>query len=216
LDAEYDWKTKIWAVYDLETKLHSEKDLKTTINELRKAGRLGELGVSCLAIWSSDTQETDIYGENDVEEAVTRLEEADAVVDYNGTRFDRRVLEGVLGRETYFSRYTDILRLIWKQMDGQGIQKGATTLGEVARNTLGRGKSGKGEAAPTLYRQKELGKLYRYCMNDVRLTKDVLLHVKEHGWVRNGKGYKIKMEVPKWPLPTLTSLRPSTLVSIHF
>jgi DEAD/DEAH box helicase domain-containing protein len=198
LEAEYDYKTLLWGVYDIETILHSERDMKTTISALRKEGRLGELGVSCVAIWSSDTLETDIYGENEVEEAVQRLENLDAVVDYNGTRFDRRVLEGVLQRETHFKRYTDILRFIWDGMDTQRIPKGGSSLGEVALATLGSGKSGKGDDAPTLHRQGLIGQLHRYCMQDVRLTKNVLMHMKQHGFVRNGKGYRIKVEAPKW------------------
>jgi DEAD/DEAH box helicase domain-containing protein len=198
LDAEYDHKTLLWGVYDLETKFHSERDIGITINELRKKQRLAELGVSCIAIWDSDSRETQIYDEHEVEDAVKVLEELDAVVDYNGIRFDRRLLEAILGRETYFSRYVDVLRLIWKSMDGQGIPKGATTLGDVGKNTVGRGKSGKGEDAPKLYKQKKFGSLYRYCMDDVRLTRDVLMHVKEHGWVRNGRGYRINVEAPKW------------------
>ena len=198
LDVQYDYKTKIWVVYDLETKLHSERDLKIKVNELRKQGRLGELGISCVAIWGSDTMETDIYGENDLEEAIKRLEDADCVVDYNGIRFDRRVLEAVLGRETHFKRYTDLLRLIWNQMDRQRIPKGGSSLDAVSQATLGKGKTGKGGDAPTLYKNGDLSTLYRYCMNDVRLTKELFLFIKEHGFVRNGKSYKIDVEAPKW------------------
>jgi DEAD/DEAH box helicase domain-containing protein len=198
LDVEYDYKTFIWGVYDLETKLNAKKDMGIEVNDLRKQGRLGELGLSCLAIWDSERLETDIYGEGEAEEAVERIEGLDCVVDFNGTRFDRRVLEGILGRETYFSRYVDLLRLIWDGMDRQGVAKAGSSLDAVAKSTLGYGKNGKGVEAPELARKGEFGKLHRYCMNDVRITRDLMLFIRSHGWVKNGKGTRIKVELPKW------------------
>jgi DEAD/DEAH box helicase domain-containing protein len=56
-------------------------------------------------------------------------------------------------------------------------------LDDVAQATLGVGKSGHGLMAVEYWRKGELDKLRDYCLQDVRVTRDVYEYALEHGQV---------------------------------
>lgn len=57
-------------------------------------------------------------------------------------------------------------------------------LDDVARATLGRGKSGNGLDAIRLYQEGNWDALIRYCLDDVRLTRDLYEHGLQRGHVK--------------------------------
>ena len=186
--------TLSWGVYDIETKKWAQ-DVGGWSKLRNGEVDWKELGLSCIAIWDSISRETDIYDKHDLASAIDLLESLDVVCDFNGERFDKPVLDDIFGRPVAFNEHFDLLRYIWK---ASNASKGGNTLDAVAQATLGRGKTGDGEKAILLEREHRYAELHRYCMNDVRLTRDLIIHVRSGNIITNGKGIELMVEVPEW------------------
>jgi DEAD/DEAH box helicase domain-containing protein len=71
-------------------------------------------------------------------------------------------------------------------------------LDDVAQATLGVGKSGHGLMAVEYWRNGELDKLAEYCLQDVRVTRDVYEYALQNGFVsfNNRVGQKQQVSLP--------------------
>ena len=89
-------------------------------------------------------------------------------------------------------------------------------LDDVAQGTLGIGKSGHGLMAVEYWRKGEIDKLRDYCLQDVKVTKDVYEHALERGEVSyfDRQGHKQSISLPI-ELPTQTE-RPAINLSLGF
>ena len=157
------------AVFDLES-----KELVEDWNQPHKAG------LACAALWTSwqggKEGRLQVFDEEGIGRLIRNLQAADLVVTYNGIRFDVPFLEGLTGDRLALAQF-DLL-------DSIKIAAGRRySLEDVARSTLGRGKGGKGCAAPTLHKQSRFADLHSYCLEDVVLTRDLFLFAREFGYV---------------------------------
>jgi len=184
-------------VFDLETRLHAKH-----LAEDKEIGwarlRAGDGGISALAIYDCTDQWLFLYDEWSIKEAVAHLEGADVVVGYRSEGFDVPVVEGILGRKVRLREHIDLYALIARTNASLGIigSKGDFTLDSVCRRALGRGKTGSGAHAPDLYAEKRHGQLFNYCGLDVRLTRDLLLHIAEYGGTPNVTGSFLHLDLP--------------------
>lgn len=108
------------------------------------------------------------YFEQDLPKLFPLLEQADVVVGFNIDGFDM---------PTFIPYYTgDIsqiptLDVMLRIKDSTGHRIG---LDAVAKETLGIGKTGDGLDAIKYYQTQQWEKLEKYCLQDVKVTKDVL------------------------------------------
>jgi len=56
-------------------------------------------------------------------------------------------------------------------------------LDDVARATIGRGKTGSGAEAPLLWQAGRIAELYNYCLSDVRLETDLFNAIRKSGGI---------------------------------
>lgn len=161
-------------VFDMEiaqsVKVKSDWDL----------ARKGQLGVSCVCLYDSETQRPHVYDKHTIEACMEHLATADLLVSYNGKAFDVPALEGYSSLQLPPIPHYDILDEIWKSA-GKKIK--GYRLTEVGERTVGRGKSGSGEHAPVLHAQGRWAELVDYCLGDVYLTKDVFNYIIDNGCV---------------------------------
>jgi len=72
-------------------------------------------------------------------------------------------------------------------------------LDDVAKATLGVGKSGHGLMAVEYWKNGEIDKLRDYCLQDVRVTRDVYEHALKNGFVcytdRQGAAQEVSMPI---------------------
>ena len=72
-------------------------------------------------------------------------------------------------------------------------------LDDVAQATLGVGKSGHGLMAVEYWKKGEIDKLRDYCLQDVKVTKDVYEHAMEKGFIavnnRQGQRMEVKLTI---------------------
>ena len=171
-------------VFDLETRL-----LSTDLSPDKEKGwaeiRRGKGGISALVIYDSLEGWVFNYDDCDILEIASHLESADTVIGFNSKFFDIPVVEGVLGRMLKIAEHIDLSDLIQKSLMGLNIprRKGENTLDAVCKRTLGRGKIDHGSNIKTLIADGKWGNIFRYCADDVRLTKDLYRHVRDEGGV---------------------------------
>lgn len=108
------------------------------------------------------------YFEQDLPQLFPLLEKADVVVGFNIDGFDM---------PTFTSYYTgDIskiptLDIMARIKDSIGHRIG---LDAVAKETLGVGKTGNGLDAIAYYKKQQWEELQKYCLQDVKVTRDIL------------------------------------------
>ncbi|TAL19238.1 hypothetical protein EPN90_04125 [Patescibacteria group bacterium] len=103
------------------------------------------------------------------------LERADRLIGYNLIGFDLPVLNNYYPGNLLNLPTLDIMAEIEKKI---GFR---VKLDDVAQATLGVGKSGTGLMAIEYFRRGEWEKLSDYCLQDVKVTRDVYLYGREKG-----------------------------------
>lgn len=181
-------------VLDLETQ-HSFKDV----------GRqnLHKLGISVVGIFDYLTQSYDTYEEKDLLRLDKRIREADLVVGFNIRRFDFPVLTPYLFTPIENIAVLDLLDVIEK------VRGHRASLDSIAHPTLQLRKSGSGIDALALYRDGKMTELKRYCLDDVRITKEIYEYGKTNGKVFFTSSWDYKTyEIPvSWREESETLLR---------
>lgn len=186
--------------FDVETrKLAKElniEDEEQGWEDLRHGGG----GISAMVLYDSFEDWTYLYDDREIVAAAQHLEMGDSVIGYRSERFDIPCIEGILDRNLRLRNHFDIYALIARTNAHRGIigTKGDFTLDAVCRRNLGRGKTGSGAHAPTLAREGRWAELFRYCMSDVRLTRDLFRYICEHDGCINNNGTFLPLTIPDW------------------
>ena len=66
----------------------------------------------------------------------------------------------------------------------------------LAKTNLGTGKNGLSLEAPNLYRDGKMEELKNYCLNDVKITKDLYELAKKQGYLTVPRGSREAVRVP--------------------
>lgn len=147
-------------VLDIET--------KRGFDEVGGRDNLGALGVSMVGVYVYRRKEYQAYFEEDFPKLLSLLAEKPLVIGFNQRRFDFPVLQA------YFKNFdlqklsmVDILEDLTKTLGHR------VSLDSVAQATLDIRKSGHGLDAIRYWNTGELEKLKKYCLDDVRITKEV-------------------------------------------
>jgi len=174
-----DKKNKI--VFDLET----QKEFK----EVGGKQNLAELKISVVGAYDYATDTLRGYLENEIEEFEKLLKDS-VVIGYNIRQFDFPVLKPYL-------KNTDIdsVEMIDIMEELQNILGYRISLDSVAEATLGIKKSGHGLQAVEYYRRGEIDKIVSYCLDDVKITRDIYEFAKKNGYLKFKAGWDI-YEVP--------------------
>jgi DEAD/DEAH box helicase domain-containing protein len=118
--------------------------------------------------------------ENEVASLVTELAGFSRIITFNGNRFDLEVLQGYTPIKELRTRSFDLLT------DLQGKLGHRVKLERLARETLGRSKTGSGIQAVQWWRAGQREKVARYCEEDVRLLIEMVAHARKAGYVMIG------------------------------
>jgi DEAD/DEAH box helicase domain-containing protein len=102
---------------------------------------------------------------------VSVLQTADQIIGYNIKDFDFEVIQPYLNFNIMEVPYLDLLAEIEKVLHHR------IKLDIVAQGTLGTGKSGNGLEAILYYQNGRMDLLKKYCLDDVKITKQVYDYV---------------------------------------
>lgn len=115
--------------------------------------------------------------EPDAKQLIAELETFTQVVTFNGNRFDLEVLRAYAPIEQVRRRSFDVLEAMHKLL-GHRIK-----LDQLAKDTLGKSKSGDGIEAVGWWRAGEKDRVAAYCEQDVAILRDVVEHGRAKGYV---------------------------------
>ena len=146
--------------FDLET--------QRTANDVGGWDKKHEMGMSVGVTYSTKDERYEIFGENQADALIKRLQRADLVVGYNVIRFDYEVLMGYTILSLPEALVTLDLLVEIEKSAGHRLK-----LDDVAIGTLGVGKTAEGLEAIRWWREGKMLEIAKYCCFDVKVTRMV-------------------------------------------
>ncbi|MSR73000.1 hypothetical protein EXS61_00095 [Candidatus Parcubacteria bacterium] len=153
------------------------------------------LDISVVGIYDSETDSYTAFEQKDLGKLWPILEKADLLIGFNSEHFDLPLLnkyyQGDLGK----IRHVDILKEI-KNSFGRRMK-----LDQIAEGTLGVRKSGHGLEATMWWAKGEYEKVKKYCLDDVKITKDVYEYALKNNALKFKEGnaiIDIKLDTSNW------------------
>lgn len=154
------------------------------------------LQVSLVGVYFYETDTFESFLEEDLPKLWPRLERSERIIGYNIVGFDMPCLQSYYTGEIMKLPMLDLMNEITSRI---GFRP---KLDDVAHATLGVGKSGHGLQAVEFWRNGEIDKLRSYCLQDVKITRDVYEYALANGEVRytdragNPKTVPLPLELP--------------------
>ncbi|MBI3996698.1 MAG: WYL domain-containing protein [Candidatus Omnitrophica bacterium] len=172
-------------------------DLETQKEFAEVEGRKPELLlVSVVGVYSYEQNRYDAYLEADLASKLgPRLQAAELLIGFNIRRFDLPVLQPYLSFSLNTLPMLDIMEEVVKNLGHR------LSLDSLAQATLGQGKSGHGLDALRWFKEGRFDLITKYCLDDVKLTKELYDYGKQHGrlFATNRFGNE-KLQIPVfWP-----------------
>ena len=160
---------------DMGEKLVLDLETQKDFNEV-DGRKLELLGVSVAGVYSYAENKFDAYLEADLATKLgPRLQAAELLIGFNIRRFDMPVLQPYLSFPVATLPMLDIMEEVVKNLGHRA------SLESLAQATLGRGKSGHGLQALRWFKEGRFDLITQYCLDDVKLTKELYDYGKQHG-----------------------------------
>ncbi|NQV92986.1 ribonuclease H-like domain-containing protein [Candidatus Kaiserbacteria bacterium] len=170
-------------VFDIETK-----------DAIGEGGALAlEISIVCIYDYENDSYHS--YLEEELSQLWPILEKTDLLIGYNSDSFDIPLLNKYYHGDLTRIKSLDILTKI-KESFGRRLR-----LNSVAEGTLGEKKSGHGLDAVKWWKSGEIDKIRKYCLDDVRITKEVYDYALKNGAVNYmdlSDKKEIKLDTTEW------------------
>ncbi|MFA4875672.1 MAG: ribonuclease H-like domain-containing protein, partial [bacterium] len=154
-------------VFDIET--------KDAFSDVGGRECFTNLEISVLGAYDYADGKFHTYEEKELPSFAERLAERPVLVGFNSRKFDTPILQKYIRFDLKDLKQLDIMEEIVKELGHR------VSLDSVAKATLDEGKSGSGLEAIRLWREGRMEELKRYCLDDVRLTRDVYEYGAAHG-----------------------------------
>jgi DEAD/DEAH box helicase domain-containing protein len=158
-----------------------------------------DLDISVVCIYDYETDSYQSFLQEDLGKLWPILEAADMLITYNGDHFDIPLLGKYYPGDLTKIKSLDLLKEVKKSL---GFR---LKLDSIAQGTLGHGKSGHGLEAITWWKNGEIAKLIKYCIDDVKVTKDIYEYALKNGNLKYKDGpltKEIKLDTGDWEKKT--------------
>lgn len=153
------------------------------------------LDISIIAIYDSETDAYSTYTKEELGKLWPILERSDMLIGFNSDHFDIPLLNKYYPGDLTKLKSLDILKEIHKAY-GRRMK-----LTQIAEGTLGRKKEVDGLRASDWWQKGEIEKVRQYCIEDVRLTKEVYDYAMANNKLifKEGKNMnEIKLDTSNW------------------
>ena len=153
------------------------------------------LDISVACFYDSATDKYTALSIDELSQAWPIIEQADALVGYNSNHFDIPLLNKYYPGDLSKIKSIDLMREVQTVL---GRRLKLDTVGEA---TLNKNKSGHGLDAIEWWRNGEIEKIIQYCIEDVRLTRNLYDFAKKNGLLKYkelGATKEIKLDTSKW------------------
>ena len=155
----------------------------------------GTMNLALVAIHDSETDTYDSFLEEDLPRLWAILERADAIIGYNSDHFDIPILNRYYPGDLTHIKSIDLLVDVRASL-GRRIK-----LDAIAEATLGRKKTGSGLDAIEWWEQGDVERVRAYCIEDVKITKQIYDFALENGFIKYsdfGKTQKVSIDTRAW------------------
>ncbi len=154
-----------------------------------------DLDISVVCVYDSETDAYTSYLQEDLPKLWPIIEKADMLITFNGDHFDIPLLGKYYNGDLTKIKSLDLMVEV-KKVLGHRIK-----LDTIAEATLGRNKIGHGLEAIAWWNEGKIDQIIKYCIEDVRITKDVydyamknnVLKYKDMGVIKD-----IKLDTKDW------------------
>lgn len=181
-------------VFDIET--------KNTFQEA-ESNNPADLDISVVCVYDYETDQYESYLEGDLKNLWPIIEKADMLIGFNSEHFDTPLLNKYYPGDLTKIKSLDILKEI-KNSLGRRIK-----LDTIAQATLGKKKIGHGLEAIAWWKNGETDKVIKYCMEDVKITKEVYDYALKNGSLKYKDGdelKEIKLNTDNWEKKDMSSI----------
>lgn len=165
-----------------------------------------DLSISLLAIYDSLEDKYSSFIESEFPSLWPILEKADLLIGYNSNHFDIPLLNKYYSGDLTKIKSIDLLEEIRKVI-GRRVR-----LDQVAQGTLEISKSGHGLQALEWWKNGEVEKVRKYCIDDVKITKELYDYALKNGKLMYKEGpavIDIKLDTSAWENKKETALTQS-------
>lgn len=156
------------------------------------------MGLSCMVVFDYKEMRYRVFDDHNAQEGMRLLYNSEWCAGFNTIGFDWKLLcstypnfvpsySGQSG-PTNFDIRAEVCKVVGTYTKGY-------KLGEIAQETLGYTKSDEGGHAPQLYQEGRIAELIDYCIQDVKVEKDLFEFVVKNGYIRRF-GKEVKLFVP--------------------
>ncbi len=154
-----------YVVFDIET-AQAFSSLRANVDHLELA---------LVGVYDSETDSYSSYIKEELPHLWPLLERTDLLIGYNSNTFDIPILNRYYPGDLTKIPSLDLLAEIYKVL-GRRIR-----LQSLAEATLGKSKKGDGLKAVEWWQDGKVEKVREYCIEDVRITKELYDYVLAHG-----------------------------------
>ncbi len=134
-----------------------------------------DLDLSIICIHDSLGDEFKSFTQEELSNLWPIIEKADMLIGFNSDHFDIPLLNKYYAGDLSRIKSLDLLKEVKKSL-GRRIK-----LDTLAQGTLGKKKIGNGLEALTWWKNGEVEKVKKYCIEDVRITKELYEYAKKNG-----------------------------------
>lgn len=139
---------------------------------------LSRMNLSIVGIHDSETDEYLSYTVEELPQLWPRIEKADMLIGFNSDTFDIPILNRYYAGDLTKIRSLDLLVEVQKAL-GRRVR-----LQSLAEATLNKGKGGSGLQAVEWWQKGEIEKVRKYCLEDVKITRELYDYALEHGLLK--------------------------------
>lgn len=153
------------------------------------------LELAIVGVYDSATDAYTSYEKEELPLLWPLFERADLIVGFNSDHFDIPLLNQYYPGDLALIRSLDLMLEVQKVL-GRRIR-----LQSLAEATLGRGKTGDGLKAVRWWQEGKKDEVRAYCIEDVRLTKELLDYALAHGALKYKdlrEAREIKLDTSSW------------------
>jgi DEAD/DEAH box helicase domain-containing protein len=161
------------------------------------------LDLSLVGIYDSETDSYTSYLQDELGKLWPILERSDMLIGFNSNHFDLPLLNKYYPGDLTKLKSFDLLEEIRKSC-GRRLK-----LDKLAEGTFGKKKLGNGFDAIRWWKTGEIGKIRDYCLEDVKLTKELYDYALANGKLlfKEGRDVKeVKLDPSEWEAPSENKL----------
>jgi len=187
-------------VFDIET-----SNIFQEIGSNNPAG----LDISVVGVYDSVTDKYTAFLQKEFSQLWPIIEHTDLLITFNGEHFDIPLLNKYYSGDLWKIKNVDLLKEMQKSA-GRRMK-----LDQIAEGTLGVKKSGNGLDALRWWKEGRVEEVKNYCLNDVRITKDLYDYALKNGRLLFKEGpnlHEIKLDTKDWEtMPSSSGMMNHTL-----